>query len=304
MGRLGYGPVAHYFAHRPAVPTFLSGLALLALAPPHRRGVVELCCGVGHFLRHLGGRRGVATGVDVVFSKLWLAARYLDTSPHDGRFLCCDASAAPVPLPDGGGQTVLCHDALYFLPDKPRVLREMRRLAGSGGTVLVGHAHNAAADHGDVAGTPLTPREYRDLFERAGMPDPDLYDDAELADACLTGERPRPRSADELVGVEAVAAVWPGGGTHWDDSLTLPADGTALRPNPLLVEADGTLRPNWPLPRFAEEYRAATYLTHRIRGDERRVIDAARTAPFPMERGGVVERLARRRILLDVPEGW
>ena len=309
MDRLKYDPVAHYFAHRPSTPTFLSGSALLALATPPAgdappAGVVELCCGVGHFLRHLAGRLGKHAGTDVVFSKLWLARTFVDPPPHAGRFLCCDVSAAPVPLPDGTGQTVLCHDALYFLPDKRHVLAEMKRLAGPGGTVLVGHAHNSAADHGDVAGTPLTPREYANLFADAGMPGPDLYDDADLAAACLTGARPRAKSADELRDAEAVAAVWPGGGGHWDDALTLPAPGTPLRPNPLLVEADGVLRPDWPMPRFAEEYRSATYLTHEVAADERPVIDAAKHGPVPMSADPVVERLARCRVLLDVPERW
>ena len=302
MGLLGYGSVAHYFAHRAAVPTFLSGLSLLALAPPTGNGVLELCCGAGHFLRHLAGRRGPATGTDVVFSKLFLADRYVC---DDAAYLCCDASAAPVPLPDGTGQTVFCHDALYFLPDKLHVLREMKRLAGPGGTVLVGHAHNSAADHGDVAGTPQTPAEYLALFEQAGMPDPDLYDDAELAESCLSHAKPRARSADELASCEAIAAVWPGGGGRWDPSLTLPAPGTPLSLNPLLVEEGNTLKPDWPRPRFAEEYRAATYLTHQVADDERPVLEAAKAAPVPFDAGdAVIERLARRRILLDVPEGW
>ena len=302
MGLLGYGPVAHYFAHRPAVPTFLSGLSLLALASPTGDGVLELCCGTGHFLRHLAGRQGPATGSDVVFSKLFLANRYVC---DDAAYLCCDASAAPVPLPDGTGQTVFCHDALYFLPDKSHVLREMKRLAGPGGCVLVGHAHNSAADHGDVAGTPRTPAEYRALFEEAGMPGPDLYDDAELAESCLSHAKPQARSAEDLASCEAIAAVWPGGGGHWDPSLTLPAPGTPLSVNPLLIEQDGVLKPNWPMPRFAEEYRSATYLTHEIRPDERPVIEAARESPVPFDAADpVVERLARRRVLLDVPEGW
>ena len=229
MRLLEYGPVAHYFAHRAAVPTFLSGLALLALAPPSGAGVLELCCGAGHFLRHLAGRRGLAAGTDVVFSKLFLADRYVC---GDAAYVCCDISAAPVPLPDGRGRTVFCHDALYFLPEKLHVLREMKRLAGPGGTVLVGHAHNSAADHGDVAGTPLTPHEYLALFEEAGMHGPDLYDDAELADSALSHAKPRARSADELANVEAIAAVWPGGGGHWDHALTLPAAGTPAAAQP------------------------------------------------------------------------
>ena len=302
MGRLNYGPVAHYFAHRAAVPTFLSGVSLLALAPPSDAGVLELCCGAGHFLRHLGGRRGPLTGSDVVFSKLWLAQTYIQPR---AAYLCCDASAAPVPLPDGAGRTVFCHDALYFLPDKLHVLREMKRLAGPGGTVLVGHAHNSAADHGDVAGSPKTPAEYLALLADAGMPGPDLYDDADLAAAALSLDRPRPKTAAELATCEAVAAVWPGGGDRWDPGLTLPADGTPLSPNPLHVEENGTLRPDWPMPRFAEEYAAADYLTHVLREDERPVLDAAYKTPVPMDAADpVVARLARRRVLLDVPEGW
>ena len=110
-------------------------------------------------------------------------------------------------------------------------------------------------------------------------------------------------SIDELVNVEAIAAVWRGG--HWNHALTLPAAGTPLSLNPLLVEESGVLKPDWPSPRFAEEYRSATYLTHEIRPDERPVIEAARGEPVAYDAADpVVERLARRRVLLDVPEGW
>ena len=99
--------------------------------------------------------------------------------------------------------------------------------------------------------------------------------------------------------------MWPGGGGRWDPSLTLPAPGAPLSLNPLLVEEGGVLKPDWPMPRFAEEYRSATYLTHEVADDERPVIEAAKAAPVPFDAGdAVIERLARRRVLLDVPEGW
>ena len=323
MAALEYGPVAHYFAHRTSTPTYLSGLALLAEVEAGDH-VLELCCGVGHFLRHIEARdreeakfddpedgdryRIRAAGVDVVWSKLWLARRYVGI---EGVLVCVDVSAGRLPFGDASFHPAFCHDAIYFLPDKRAVLDEMRRV---GRSVLVGHAHNRLADHGDVAGTPLSPSEYAALCE--GRPAA-FYDDARLAEVSRrwSGFEDRPdifssetdpsdghRRLEELDGAEAIA--W----SEWEpdadrtyvlgDSWHLPPG--PLRLNPLLKEQGGRLVPDWPMPRFAEEYAAADYLTGPV--------PTAEQVAWA-ERGdwwgdAAMEDFVRRRTFIDLPERW
>jgi len=288
MAELGYGPVADYFAHRWSTPTYLSGLALLGRHGVAGATVVEVACGIGHYLRELSGRGVAAVGVDVVFSKLWLAKTYLTA----GVPLVCADAVEGVPLGAIPGQVVaFCHDAFYFLRDKPRVASELTRLAGDRGRVLIGHAHNSAFDHRGVSGEPRTPAEYAALF-----PGCLLYDDAELARSFQTGTPPLARTAEELTGVEAVALAWgPSGVAGAADGPTFetPAPGANLRLNPLLGEDGGVLRPRWPSARFAEEYADASgYLS----GEP--------VPQLPPRGRAEAERLARSRVLIDLPERW
>ena len=87
----------------------------------------------------------------------------------------------------------MCHDALYFFPDKPAALAEMRRIAGPDGRILIGHAHNALVDQGGVAGSPLAPHGYASLVPKAVM-----YDDADLTAAFLSGTPPATSSPAAL----------------------------------------------------------------------------------------------------------
>lgn len=266
MELLGMGRVGDYFAHRWSDPTYLSGLALLQQHWPADRPVVEIACGAGHFLRELV-RRGVSdvVGVDVVWAKLWLAQRFV--CPQ-ARYVCADVTA----LPDLGvvqPSYVLCHDALYFVEDKPAALAGMRAVAGDGGTVVVGHAHVT-----DAHGLPLTAAAWSSLVG-TGL----LYDDDELTRALLDRRAPVARAAADLEGSEAVALV------AGDPLSPAPLDlGEPLGPlvlNPLYV--DGRL--TWPSERYAEEYGPrSTYLP-------------ARSDPLPPD-------AARRRVLVDLPERW
>lgn len=237
MDLLGYGRVGDYFAHRWSDPTYLAGLALLEAHWPGDRPVVEVACGVGHFLRELDARGvGPLVGVDVVFSKLWLAQRFVCPA---ARYVCADATSLPdLQLP--GPAYVLCVDALYFLPDKPAAVAAMRAL---GDTVVVGHAHTPHEVHS--SGAPLTPREYADLLGTDL-----LYDDDELTTAFLARRPPVPGVPD---GARAVALV--AGETGRGPDLSRPVG--PVRENPLYVDGVRT----WPSPRWAEEYaRAAEYL--------------------------------------------
>jgi SAM-dependent methyltransferase len=267
MDLLGMGRVADYFAHRWSDPTHLAGLALLQAHWPGDRPVVDVACGVGAQLRELA-RRGCTDllGVDVVWAKLWLARRFVCPT---ARYVCADITAAPA-LDVTAPACVTCHDAFYFLRDKPAAAAAMRELAGPGGTVLVGHAHVA-----DPAGEPLSPEEYAAVLG-AGL----LYDDEELTAALLEGRPPRPSDPAGLHASEAVALV------AGDPLGPAPADlGEPLgplRPNPLYV--DGVL--TWPSERYAAEY-----------GPRAGHLPARWPDPLPPD-------AARRRLLVDLPEHW
>ncbi|MCU1692511.1 MAG: methyltransferase type 11 [Frankiales bacterium] len=237
MELLGYGRVGDYFAHRWSDPTYLAGLALLEQHWPGERPVVEVACGIGHFLRELDSRGvGPLVGVDVVFSKLWLAQRFVCPA---ARYVCADATDLP-PLDLPGPAYVLCVDALYFLRDKPAAVTAMRAL---GDVVVVGHAHTPVEVHS--SGEPLTPEQYRCLLDADAV-----YDDDELTSAFLERRAPAPGSSASS---RAVALV--SGETAPGPDLSQPVG--PVRPNPLYV--DGVL--TWPSERWAEEYaRAAEYL--------------------------------------------
>lgn len=292
MAGLHYGPVADYFAHRWSAPTYLSGLALLDRFGVPGATVVETACGIGHYLRDLSLRGVASLGLDVVFSKLWLARRFL--VPKVVGLVCADAVRGwPLGPAETSRPTVaFCHDAFYFLPDKPGVVRSWQTLVGDSGRVLIGHAHNREFDHRGVAGEPWSPAEYATLLPGAA-----LFDDAELARSAWAEEPPLPRDPAVLTGVEAVALAWDAAGPVRvnDDGLGLldSAPGRPLRLNPMLKVAGDRFEPDWPSPRFAAEYAdQAPYLT----GEP--------AEPAPGSVPDDVARLARRRILLDLPEHW
>lgn len=291
MELLAFGPVATYFAHRWTDPTFLSGLALVEAHRDVDRGtdrdapgrVFELACGAGHYLREFARLSSEVAGGDLVFAKLWLTRHWIAPA---ARLVCFDA-AAPWPLPDAAAGLVFCHDALYFLPQKPHVATEMLRVAGPGGRVLVGHAHNALVDNLS-AGEPLTPAQYADLFGSAA---PLLYDDRELTAALVEGRVPRPAPAEALADAPAVAmAAGAGEPRAVLGGLAVPPPGAVLRRNPLYAGSE--IR--WPSERYEREYGPLATYPVRAQAPE---WAAAGADPE-------TDELARRRVLVSLPERW
>ncbi len=285
MDRLAFGAVGTYFAHRWSDPTFLSGLALAEAHWPRSdqdapARVFELACGAGHYLREFARVAPAVCGADIVFAKLWLARRYVAPTAH----LVCFDAAAPWPLADGAADLVFCHDAFYFLPEKPHVAAEMLRVAGAG-RVLVGHAHNALVDNLS-SGDPLAPAEYAALFG-----EPLLYDDRELTAALVEGRAPAPGSAAAVADAPAVAmAAGAGAPRPVLGGVAVPSHGAKLRRNPLYASA--MIR--WPSERYEREYGPlVTYPMH-AEGPEHAVAGA----------DPVTDGLARRRVLLDLPASW
>ena len=288
MRTLAFGRVGDYFAHRWSDPTYLSGLTLLGQLDGGAGGpVLELASGTGHFLRACALAGVEAAGADLVFAKLWLARRYV--CPQ-ARLVCFDASV-DWPLIGEGFGGLFCHDAFYFLPDKAGLAARMRRAAGDGGTIAIGHAHNASVDN-HSAGDPLTAAGYADLF-----PGAQLFDDRELTRAFAEGRAPREAELGLLASAPAVSLLWRAAAAR--PAPDRPQLGTEvahsrIRLNPL-YRRDGTAaRIAWPSARYEQEYAALR--TYPMRWD----------GPDELEADGSAETLSliRRRVYLDLPPRW
>ena len=85
----------------------------------------------------------------------------------------------------------------------------------------------------------------------------------------------------------------------WPDILQSPA-ATPLRLNPILESRDGCADPLWPSPRFAAEYAPqAGYLGGPMPSPQQ-----IASAANGMRDDDEIAELARRRVLVDMPERW
>lgn len=291
MKLLNYGAVADYFAFRWSDPTFLSGLALLQSQVQGSKfkaqsvaenSVLEICCGIGHYLRELSMRGVSAIGVDVVFSKLWLARKFV--SP-ESNLVCCDVNFA-LPFQNDSFETFFCHDAFYFLPNKQFVIDEAKRVTTS--SIAIGHAHNAEVDNFS-SGEPLTVHEYAKFLD-----DAIFFDDYELTQSIIENRTPQPQSIERLRSSAAVSFVKQNHLTEPENDFDLTAINQNLRINPLLLNGDEILTaPSFPSERYEKEY-----------GELSKYLNLSDVEIAQIERGEHLEDFARRRVLLSLPEKW
>lgn len=287
MRELAFGRVGDYFAHRWSDPTYFSGLALAEAAFQRLAGrpMLELACGAGHFLRAFAAAGITASGSDLVFAKLWLARHYVAPS---ARLVCFDAASA-WPLAERSLGGVFCHDAFYFLADKPGIVRRMHAALDADGRIAIGHAHNADVDN-HSAGVPLSVGAYAALLPGAA-----LFDDRELGAAFVEARPPHAASQAALAEAPAVAMLWPAvaAGTALI-RLGVPSPAARLRLNPLYRRQAGQAAViAWPSERYEQEYAAlATYPTHWDGPDERAADSDEAVA------------LVRHGIYVDLPAQW
>jgi ubiquinone/menaquinone biosynthesis C-methylase UbiE len=118
-----------------------------ALQPDER--VLDVACGTGIVARLAAeqvGAQGVVVGLDLNTAML-AVARALPRLPG-APISWTEASVLDMPFPDATFNAVLCQLGLQFFPDRPRALREMRRVLVPGGRVLLSVfgplAHNPA----------------------------------------------------------------------------------------------------------------------------------------------------------------
>ena len=305
MQCLKYGAVADYFAYRWSDPTYLSGLALLEHhLPPAATRVFELCCGIGHYLREFELRGLSAIGMDVVFSKLWLARKYV--SPK-ATLVCADANFG-LPFVHNAFNAAFCHDAFYFLPNKFFIAEELKRVVDENASIIIGHAHNNEANNLS-SGAAVSVNEYAAMFD-----DPILFDDSELTASIIENRAPQPQQTDELKNAAAIAVVQmpknesenDGSDDVWCQSFSTITAQRKVQINPLLWDENRkTVRrsPLYPSERYEQEYGALSgYLIlqpDEIISDE----DLQQTSNYATSSERFMSWLLRR-IFLDLPEDW
>ena len=300
MALLNYGPVADYFAYRWSSPTFQSGLALLERAGRPHQPLVEVACGIGHFLRHAEGEGRAVVGVDIVFSKLWLARHFLGVT---GPLVCGDIERSAV-LALGGAEiggsdgaarscTVFCHDAFYFFEDKPSAYAHLRALAGEGGTVVLGHVHTRTDAHEAGFAERLT--DYRQLLPTGAA----LLDDVSLACAFLSRD-----DDGEAASAKSTAFALVDGPQHHAHASWIPARD-ALRLNPLLT-SDGLAFPSAGWRREFEEDSEPLGRTSLGAFAKTRRVQALVNGDTAIADLGEEEAasLYRHRVLLNLPARW
>ena len=104
--------------------------------PPGTTRVLEVAAGTGRVTRHLLRAlpaAGTLLATDLNDAMLVRAAQLIT----DPRVTWRAADAQALPLPDGELDAVVCQFGLMFVPDKPRALREMRRVLRPGGRLLL-----------------------------------------------------------------------------------------------------------------------------------------------------------------------
>ena len=304
MNCLRYGAVADYFAYRWSDPTFLSGLCLLENhLPPQTKNVFELACGIGHYLREFGARNIEATGADVVFSKLWLARKFV--APN-AKLICFDANY-DFPFVKNAFDATFCHDAFYFLPQKAHVAAELKRTTD--GVILIGHAHNSEAENYS-SGAAISTAEYAAMFEN-----PVLYDDAELTKALIENRSPNAQSIAELKVAEAIDLVFeierkrdvePEDDDQWMQSFLMPTAQRKVQINPLLIDAHSDTRttPLFPTERYKSEYAEMSNYLYLSESEVESLKNVRQETRGDWTNDGQFLDFLRRRVLLDLPENW
>jgi len=104
------------------------------VALPAGTRVLDVACGTGIVARLAAtqvGPTGRVVGLDT--NEAMLAVARAQPQPTGAQIEWQQGDATRLPFPDGEFGAVLCQQGLQYMPDRPAVLREMKRVLASGG---------------------------------------------------------------------------------------------------------------------------------------------------------------------------
>ncbi len=295
--------MVEYFTNRFVMPRYLSSMSLVQRIPKSDRPVLDIACGFGHFEHYLTRRtrKTPAVGIDFNFYQIWGAKRCV---APDAQFVCCDASL-PLPFRDDVFSASICSDAFMFMPDKPRLTRDVERVAPLMPAIYARVGNLDVGPPNPPGGGELRPAEYRDLFGAAQCR---YFADSSLWKAYLERRNP---VADEPVDIARL---------RWEKYLSFVVHPEALSDegegegawchgvgklilNPTLAvgpEKDGVLETEFMFRTVWGAYEDSDMMcyTERWGRVERRQIEMALSNPS----SPAASELLRRFVLVGVPD--
>jgi ubiquinone/menaquinone biosynthesis C-methylase UbiE len=124
-----------FFVPAIGAPLAADLVAAAALRPGER--ILDVACGTGVVTRLAAARvggSGAVAGLDVNPGMLAVAR---SAAANDASIEWYETSAEAMPLADGSFDVVLCQMGLQFMPNKVQALKEIRRVLGPGGRVVL-----------------------------------------------------------------------------------------------------------------------------------------------------------------------
>jgi ubiquinone/menaquinone biosynthesis C-methylase UbiE len=142
--------------------------------------VLDVGCGCGNFLFHLGQRYGCrGEGLDLSIERVKFAQQQLADKQAGLDLTFTHGSATKMPYADGTFTHVVSQDALFLVPDKPRSHAEIYRVLAPGGVFAFSDFLQPTQEIGEQARTHVYDRvrwssgysflEYQAALEQAGF---------------------------------------------------------------------------------------------------------------------------------------
>jgi SAM-dependent methyltransferase/uncharacterized protein YbaR (Trm112 family) len=177
-----YRAVGDYFTLRFAQPRHLAALALLEHMPASVKPLLDIACGCGHIEHYLYSRPDPVRviGLDVNFYHLWIARHWIAPA---GQYVCANAGDG-LPFHDDSFAGTLCSDAYHLIPNRARLMQEIRRCAPRQLTIVTRVGNSAVMPNEGLENT------LSGYLEEIGGADTRAFDESTLAKCYLARRDP------------------------------------------------------------------------------------------------------------------
>ena len=304
---LGNSSYEVYLKHRFSSQSFWALYPFIPVLSKRRKRILDMCCGAGHasFVISEYVNPDELICVDGSFKTLYLAKKYFSNA----EFINIDANYQ-LPFKDDVFSSVFMMDAFHYVDARALLAKELERVLGHEGMLLLLHLHNALVEN-VAAGKPLSPSTWKGLFDNLdvmALPEKSIVEDFILRDRLDLSKK---YSKEELNLSDAISII---GGVNfssfdeiWENIFKIEKSKDNLIINPIYkMKEDGDkmlLEREFPTEFFRKQYQLTEkYLPERCEIDKKFV--KGRSVCVSDSDEDEIEKLMRKFVVINVPEKY